>query len=96
MMKGGCMIIELVFSIISILSLVFCILVMTDMIIFLQKVKEIKTGMTGKEIQRITGLKLKIIRIESNVYYAQIISHFTMFKYRLVFCNGKLISKQRD
>lgn len=88
--------IEIVFSILSILSLIFCITVMVDMTVFNQKVKEIRKGMTGKQIQNLTGLKLKILKVEANVYYAQVTSVLTMFRYRLVFCNGKLINKQRD
>lgn len=87
---------EIIFAILSVLSLVFCVAVMIDMTIFNSKIRDVKSGMTGKEIQRITNLKLKILKIDGNVYYAQIISTLTMFKYRLVFCNGKLISKQRD
>lgn len=87
---------EIVFSIISILSLIFCTAVMIDMTLFNSKIRDVRTGMTGKEIQRQTNLKLKILKVDGNVYYAQIISTLTMFKYRLVFCNGRLISKQRD
>ena len=90
------MFVEIIFSIISVLSLIFCILVIVDSTIFSQKIKEVRTGMTGKEVQDITNMKLKILKIEGNVYYARISSYLTMFRYRLVFCNGKLISKQRD
>lgn len=88
---------EIFFSIVSILSLIFCILVIVDMTLFSHKIRIITTGMTGKEIQVSTGLKLKILKIEpGNVYYARINSHLNFFRYRLVFYNGKLISKQKD
>lgn len=87
---------EIFFSIVSILSLIFCILVIVDMTIFSSKMRNVSSGMTGKEIQDATGLKLKILKIESGVYYARIVSSLSFFHYRLVFCNGKLISKQKD
>ena len=90
------MFVEIIFSIISILSLIFCILVIVDSTIFSQKIKEVRTGMTGKQVQEATNMKIRILKVEGNVYYARLSSYLTMFRYRLVFCNGRLLSKQRD
>lgn len=90
--------VEIIFSIISILSLIFCTVIIIDRTIFTQKMHSIETGMTGKEIQEATGLKIRVTKIENRgtIYYAKVHSFLTLFKYRLAFCNGKLVSKQRD
>ena len=86
---------EIFFSIVLIVSCVFCILVVMDRAIFAQRTKTVEIGMTGKEVQQNTGLKLKIINVEGNNYTAILFSTSTFFKLRLVFTNGRLISKQR-
>lgn len=88
--------VEVFFAIVSILSLLFCSAVIIDKTVFTQKVREISAGMTGREIQNITGLKVKITEVKGNVFYARINSTLSLFRYRLAFCNGKLVSKQRD
>lgn len=88
--------VEIFFAVVSVLSLVFCTAVIIDKAIFTQKVRDIMTGMTGRQIQELTGLKLQITKVSGNVFYARVSSGLSVFKYRLAFCNGKLISKQRD
>jgi hypothetical protein len=87
---------EIFFSIVAILSLVFCTLVIIDKTIFDSKIREIDNGMTGKEVQNVSGKKLEIIKIDGNTYYARIKSSMKFYRYRLVFFNGRLISKQRE
>lgn len=87
---------EIFFGIIAILSLVFCSVVIIDKTIFDNKIRNIDSGMTGKEVQEAAGRKLEIVKIEGNTYYARIKSHLRFFRYRLVFFNGRLISKQRE
>lgn len=87
---------EIFFSIVAILSLLFCSVVIIDRTIFDKKIREIETGMTGKDVERVTGRKLQIIKIEKNAYYARLTSTLTIFKYRLVFYNGTLVSKTRE
>lgn len=88
--------IEIIFAIISVLSLLFCAAVIIDRAIFSQKVADIMTGMTGREIQDATKLKVEITEVKGNVFYARVRSTLSIFRYRLAFCNGRLISKQRD
>lgn len=90
------MFLEIFFAVVSVIAFGLCITVMIDMILFFQKMKDVKTGMTGKQIQNVTGYKLQILKIDDAVYYARVTSKLKMFKFRLVFCNGKLINKQRD
>ena len=87
---------EIFFSIVSLASLVFCTGIITDRVIFMNSMKMISVGMTGQEIQEISGLKITIIKISGKTYYGQVQSKLSIFKYRLVFLNGKLISKIRD
>lgn len=87
---------EIFFSIIAVLSLIFCIGIIIDRTIFDRKMRNIQVGMTGKEIEAASGYKLLVLKVDKNTYYARIQSTFTVFKYRLVFFNGKLISKQKE
>lgn len=87
---------EITFSIISVLSLIICLAIMIDRTLFMSKIRDVRSGMTGKQIQNLTGLKIKVIKVDGTVYYAIVSSYMTIFRYRLVFCNGKLINKQRD
>lgn len=87
--------VEIFFSIISILSLAFCSIIIIDKSLFTQKLRNIEFGMTGKEVQEAANIRLEIVKIDGNIYYARIKSYLSLFKYRLVFCNGKLFSKQR-
>lgn len=87
---------EIVFGIISVLALVFCIIIVLDRALFMYKIKKIKNGMTGRQIENETNLRLRIFKIEGNSYNAQVISMLTIFKYRLTFFEGKLISKVRE
>lgn len=85
---------EWIFAIAAILAVVFCTVVIADKIVFDKKLQNIEIGMTGKEIQKAANVKLKVIRLERNMYYARISSAFTIFKYQLVFRDGKLLQKQ--
>ena len=87
---------EIFFSIVAVLSLVFCSVIIIDKTIFDKRIRDIENGMTGKEVEKVTGRKLQIIKIEKDTYYARLTSILTIFKYRLVFFNGRLISKQRE
>lgn len=87
---------EIFFSIVSILSLAFCTLVIIDRIVFMQSMKAIDRGMTGKEIQEMSGLKIEIVKVSGNTYYGIVKSKMTIFKYKLMFLDGKLVSKVRD
>ena len=86
---------EWIFAIAAVLAVLFCAVVITDKIVFDKKLQQIEVGMTGKEVQRAANIKLKIIRLEKNMYYARISSPFSMFKYQLVFRDGKLLQKHR-
>ena len=87
---------EIFFSIVAVLSLLFCSVVIIDRTIFEKKIKDIQTGMTGKEVEEVTGRKLQILKVERTTYYARLTSALTIFRYRLVFFNGRLISKTRE
>lgn len=87
---------EIFFTIIAIASLVFCVFVVVDKVIFDRVIKDIPTGSTGKDIQARTNHKLRIVKIEKESYQAIITSRLTLFKYRLIFFKGKLISKQKE
>lgn len=87
---------EIFFSIIAVLSLIFCSVVVIDKTIFDKRIKDIETGMTGKEVEKVTGRKLEILKLEKDTYYARLTSILTIFRYRLVFFNGRLISKHRE
>jgi len=87
---------ELVFSILAIASLIFCSVIIIDKTIFDKRLRDVETGMTGREVERKTGRRLEILKIENGSYYARLSSILRIFHYRLVFFNGKLISKQRE
>lgn len=89
---------EIFFAIIAMLALGFCIIVIIDRAIFNYKVNTIITGMTGRQIENLTGLKVYILDVSDGgkTYYATIRSKLTIFRYRLVFFEGKLLSKIAD
>lgn len=87
---------EVFFSILAIASLIFCSVIIIDKTIFDKRLRDVESGMTGKEVEQKTGRKLEILKIESGSYYARISSILRIFHYRLVFLNGRLISKQRE
>lgn len=86
--------IEIFLSIVLAISCIFSTLIVIDKAIFVQKTKNIRIGMTGKEVQDETGLKIRFLKIEGNSYYALVQSKLTVFKLRLVFVDGQLLSKQ--
>ena len=86
---------EWIFASAAIIAVLFCAVVITDKIIFDKKLARIESGMTGKQVQQSANIKLKIIRIEQNMYYARISSPFSIFKYQLIFRDGKLLQKHR-
>ena len=86
---------EWLFAITAILTILLCALVFTDKIIFDKKLQKIDPGMTGKQIQAAANVKIKVIRIESNMYYAKISSPLTIFNYQLTFRDGRLLQKNR-
>lgn len=90
---------EIFFGVLSLLALVFCILIIVDRTLFIKKVKSIRTGWTGQDIQNETGLKLKITNIVNKgtaSYEAKVFSLLTLFSYTLIFNNGRLIGKIRN
>ena len=88
---------DIVFTIFFIIALIACVIIIVDYMIFRQKITLLREGMTGIQIQNITGKKLIIFSVENNgtVYRARISSMLTIFSYRLTFVDGKLISWQR-
>lgn len=86
---------EWFFAIAALLAVGFCVIVFADKITFDKKIQNIEQGMTGKQIENKANLKLDVIRIEGNTYYAKIYSPLKMFKYQLLFKDGKLLQKHR-
>lgn len=86
---------EIIFTILAVLSLLFLVAVVVDKTIFDRRLKDAKKGMTGKEVQKNTGFKMKVIQIEGNQYTAEVRSFITLFKCKLIFVNGRLIIKQK-
>lgn len=87
---------EIFFGILAMLSIIICTLIIVDKTLFEKKINSIDVGMTGREIQENTGLRLRIIKVDGNTYYARVISVSTIFKYRFAFYDGKLVNKQRE
>lgn len=87
---------EIFFSIISIIALVFCTVVIIDKAVFTRQVQAMSLGMTGREAQEASGLVLRIQEIEGSSYRAIVVSKTTLFKYTLYFQNAKLTSIMRD
>lgn len=87
---------EIFFSIVAVLSLLFCSVIIVDKTLFDRKIHYIESGMTGKEVEKVCGRKLEVLKVEKDTYYARLTSYLTIFHYRLVFFNGRLISKQRE
>lgn len=86
--------VEITLTVILIISCGFCALVIVDRALFSQKIKQIETGMTGKQIQDKLGFEIHFLEINGTNYTAIIQSKLTIFKMKLVFVNGKLVSKQ--
>ena len=74
----------------SIIIIAFMTCVTTDRILVVKKLKQIKSGMTGYQVQDAAKVKLKFISVKGEYYYAQMISPRHFYKYNLVFRNGKL------
>lgn len=87
---------EILVTVLAILSLIFATFVIIEKIIFDRKIHSTDIGMTGRDVEDCTGLKLHVLKVDGATYYAHIYSKFKLFKYRFVFLNGKLLSKQRD
>ena len=85
---------EIAFGIISAIALVVCIVIIVDKAIFKRKVRLIEIGNTGAEIKENTKLRFIIKKVIANgSYEAEVYSKLTIFKMRLIFSNGHLISK---
>jgi len=85
---------EIFFGVLTVLSLIICIVLVIDLTVFRYSLKEITTGMTGEEIQNIIKRKLRIIQVRGgNSYIAIATSRTTVFKCRFIFVNGKLMNK---
>lgn len=87
---------EIFFSIAAVASLVFCSVMIVDRTIFKKRLADTPLGLTGKEIQERTGFQFEILSVNGNSYAVRVKSKLTIFKCKLVFVNGKLISKQQE
>ena len=86
---------DIFLSIIAIIGACLAILLVIDKAVFTSRLKYVKVGMTGREIQDM-GFKLYITEIsdkENGIYYAVICSRSTIFKKELSFSKGKLRRK---
>lgn len=70
------------------LALATCAIV--DRVLVGRKIKAIKSGMTGYQVQEATETKLKFISMSGEYYYAKMVSPLHFFKYELTFKNGRL------
>lgn len=86
-------IIMVVIVFIAVLTLTIC--VSTDKILMQKKIKEMKVGMTGHQLQEAAKIKLKFLSMSGDYYYAKVISPMHFFKYNLVFKNGRLKEVER-
>lgn len=84
---------EIACCIIAIISLAFLIVLVVDGTIFKKQVHELRTGMTGKDVQQFLNKKITIIEVNENSYIGEIHSVLTIFKCRLKFIDGKLAYK---
>lgn len=79
------------FSILAALAIIFASVVVFDRIFFVKKTKVVKTGMTGMDIQELTGFKLKIKKIHGGgKYEAEMRSLLKFFKVKYHFEKGRL------
>lgn len=86
---------EVIFTILAVLSMLFFIMIVVDKTIFDRRLKDAKKGMTGKEIQNKTGFTMRVIQAEGNQYTAEVRSFITLFKCKLIFVDGRLLTKQK-
>jgi len=91
--------ITVVFAVLTVISLIVCTGIIIDRVLFSKNIKKIDYGMTGREIEALTGLKLHIINlsvVNTNDYEAIVTSKATIFKYTLIFKDGKLYRKKAN
>lgn len=77
-------------SILGLAAIAISACVITDRILIVKKLKVIKAGMTGHQVQDAAKCKLRFISVYGDCYYAQLISPLKFYKYNLKFKNGKL------
>ena len=53
---------EIFFSIVAVLSLIFCSVIIIDKTIFDKRIRDIENGMTGKEVEKVTGRKFITVK----------------------------------
>lgn len=87
---------EIFFSILAVLSLIFCAFIVIDKTVFDRKLKRLKIGMTGKEIEEQENFRIQILDVKGLTYTARVFSKLTIFKCKLFFQDGKLMSKQKE
>ena len=87
---------EIFFSILAVLSLTFCTFIVVDKTVFDRKLKRLKIGMTGKEIEEQENFRIQILDVKGSTYTARVFSKLTIFKCKLFFQDGKLMSKQKE
>lgn len=71
-------------------ALAFAGCVITDKILISKKLKAMRAGMTGYQVQEAAKVKLKFISMSGEYYYAKVISPLRFFRYELTFKNGRL------
>ena len=52
--------------------------------------------MTGKEIEEQENFRIQILDVKGSTYTARVFSKLTIFKCKLFFQDGKLMSKQKE
>ena len=67
---------EILVTVLAILSLIFATFVIIEKIIFDRKIHSTDIGMTGRDVEDCTGLKLHILKVDGATYYAHIYSKF--------------------
>ena len=83
-----------IIALVAILVLtVFVVVILLDNGFFKRKIERIEIGLTGGEIQNKYNVKLKNIEVNEDGYVARVYSVTRLFKYQLVFENGKLARK---
>lgn len=91
--------ITIFFAVLTVISLIVCTGIIIDRVIFVKNMKKVGYGMTGREIEAATGLKLHISNLSvtgNGNYEAIVTSKATIFKYTLIFKDGKLYRKKAN
>lgn len=81
----------------TILIVVLTIVIM-EKIFFSRRMKRIQPGMTGKDIEHVTGYKLRVMDVDpmKNTFTARVRSPLRLFSYNLYFRNGRYSRRERN